>query len=106
LAIGFSGKPYQMLASWEDASYRDVYLLDFKAGLRKQMLLKKAFTVDLSPEGKYLYWYEGGDKAWYLLDLAKSLIRCLTCLSWWLSIMKNMTLLHPGPIWNCRLDQG
>lgn len=78
IAIGYSDLPYQLLESWESANYKDIYLLDLKTGVRKKTLNKKPFTVELSPEGKYLYWYETGDKAWYLLDLGKSLIRNLT----------------------------
>ncbi len=78
LAVGYCDKPYQMLTSWEDANYRDVYLLDLKSGIRKQVLQKKAFTADLSPDGKFIYWYEGAEKAWYIMDLLKSQIRCLT----------------------------
>jgi len=78
LAIGYSDLPYQMLGSWESANYKDIYLLDLKTGVRKKTLTKKPFTADLSPDGKYLYWYESQDKAWYLLDLNKSLIRNLT----------------------------
>ena len=79
LAVGYSYKPYEILASWEDASYRDVYLIDLKSGVKKQVLTKKAFASDISPDGKYIYWYEGNERAWYCMDLAKSQTRCLTC---------------------------
>jgi len=78
VAIGFSDQPYEMLSSWDDAGYRDLYLLNVKTGDRRDMLKKKPFTIDISPEGKYIYWYEGGEKAWYCMDIAKSQIRCLT----------------------------
>jgi len=70
LAIGLADKPYEKLTSWEEARYRDLYLIDLKTGTRKLLLQKKAFSGDISPAGKYIYWYEGEEKAWYCMDLA------------------------------------
>ncbi|MEI7421335.1 MAG: prolyl oligopeptidase family serine peptidase [Prolixibacteraceae bacterium] len=78
LALGFAEKPYQMLTSWEEARYRDVYLIDLKTGIKKLILQKKAFSTDISPAGKYIYWYEGNEKAWYCMDVAKMQRKCLT----------------------------
>ena len=69
LAIGLSDKPYEKLTSWEEARYRDLYLIDLKIGTTKLLLQKKAFSGDISPAGKYIYWYEGEEKAWYCMDL-------------------------------------
>lgn len=78
LAIGLAEKPYQKLTSWEEARYRDLYLIDLKTGTKKLLLEKKAFTSDISPAGKYIYWYEGDEKAWYSMDLLKMQRKCLT----------------------------
>ncbi len=78
VAIGFAEKPYEMLSSWEEASYRDVYLIDLKTGTKRSVLTRKSFTAELSPEGKYLYWYEANDKAWFCMDLAKGEKKNLT----------------------------
>jgi dipeptidyl aminopeptidase/acylaminoacyl peptidase len=79
LAIGFAEKPYEKLSSWEGASYRDVYLVDLKTGVKKLVAKKKSFPGDFSPDGKYIYWYEGEEKAWYCMDLVKLQPKCLTC---------------------------
>ena len=78
VAIGFAEKPYEILSSWEEASYRDVYLLDLKTGAKKIILSKRSFTTDISPDGKYIYWYEATEKAWYCMDLVKFQHRSLT----------------------------
>ena len=78
LAIGYSEKPYEILSSWEEASYRDIYLIDLKTGTKKLMLTKRSNMTDLSPDGKYLYWYEANDKAWYCMDLIKFQTKNLT----------------------------
>ena len=77
IAIGFAEEPYEKLSSWEEANYRDVYLLDLKTGSKRLLLQKKSFTTDLSPGGKYLYWYEGSEKAWFCMDLVKFYTRIL-----------------------------
>ena len=78
IAIGFANKPYEKLASWEDANYRDVYLLDMNVNTKKLVLTKKAFTIDISPDGKYIYWFEGLEKAWYCMDVSTMQKQCLT----------------------------
>ncbi len=78
IAVGYSDKPYEILSSWEDARYRDAFLIDLKTGVRKLIFKKTPNNTDLSPDGKYLYWYEGKEKAWYAMDLLKMQSRCLT----------------------------
>ena len=78
VAIGYSEKPYEKLSSWEEASYRDVFLIDLKTGAKKLLLKKKSFSCDISPDGKYLYWYEGTEKAWHCMDLLKFQEKSLT----------------------------
>ncbi len=78
MAIGYSSKPYEILSSWEEASYRDVWLIDVKTGAKKLMFKKRSFPGDISPDGKYLYWYEGIEKAWYCMDLIKFQTKVLT----------------------------
>jgi dipeptidyl aminopeptidase/acylaminoacyl peptidase len=71
VAIGYADQPYELESSWEESSFRDVYLVDLKTGTRKLVFKKAAMSGDISPEGKYLYWYEGSEKAWYCMDLVK-----------------------------------
>ncbi len=78
LAIGYAEKPYEILSSWEETSYRDVFLLDLKTGSKKLLLTKKSNMTDISPDGKYLGWYEAAEKAWYCMDLVKFERKCLT----------------------------
>lgn len=71
VAIGFSDKPYELESSWEETSYRDVYLLDLKSGTKKLVFKKASMSGDLSPDGKYLYWYGADERAWFCMDLIK-----------------------------------
>ncbi len=78
IAVGFADKEYEILTSWEEANYRDAYLIDLKTGVRKLISKKKEFSTELSPDGKYLYWYNGTEKAWNVMDLVKMQPKNLT----------------------------
>ncbi|MBN1273337.1 MAG: S9 family peptidase [Candidatus Aminicenantes bacterium] len=59
--------PYSKMVAY-DGWYYDIYVIDPQTGQRtlvKQMLYDGA---RLSPEGKYLYWFESGN--WYVYDIA------------------------------------
>lgn len=79
LALGYAEAPYEKLSSWEGENYRDIYLLDLRTGSKKQLMKKRSSATELSPEGKYLYYYEATEKAWYCMDLVKYQTKCLTC---------------------------
>jgi len=68
-AIAFNSAPYEKLMSWEGFMYRDVYLVNMMNGARNLLLHKKAQRVDLSPDGKYVLWYEMNDSSWYAHDI-------------------------------------
>ena len=77
-ALGYSGKPYEILASWEGTNYRDVYLVDLKTGIRKLLLKKHPASADLSPSGKYLLFYQNSDSTWNTLQIATGKKFCIT----------------------------
>ncbi|MCP2620347.1 prolyl oligopeptidase family serine peptidase, partial [Candidatus Aminicenantes bacterium AC-334-K16] len=65
IAWGQTIVPYTKLVSY-DGSYYDVYLVDPQTGTRtlvKKKLFRRAY---LSPQGKYVFWFEKGD--WYIYD--------------------------------------
>ena len=64
-ALGLTYKPYLKLQSWEDAEYKDVYLLNLKTGARTLVAEKIKYGIDISPMGNYLLWYEITDSSWY-----------------------------------------
>ena len=77
-SLGLTNKPYEMLSSWEGTSYRDVYLVDLKTGIRKLLLKKHPSVAELSPAGKYLLFYEISDSTWNTLQVATGKKFCLT----------------------------
>ncbi len=63
--LGSSGVPYAKLVTW-DGRYNDFYLVDLASGKREQLITANQGRPSLSPDGKFLSWYEDGD--WYLMD--------------------------------------
>jgi dipeptidyl aminopeptidase/acylaminoacyl peptidase len=68
-ALGTSDLPYRMLSSWVFPAYNDIYVVDVNSGTQSQHLGKLQGTASLSPGGKYLYWWDRGDLAWYVKAL-------------------------------------
>ncbi len=77
LALGISDLPYRQLISW-DRGYDDVYLVDLSDGSRKKVLEKTPWGADFSPGGKYLLYFDDGDKDWYTYRIADGNIVNLT----------------------------
>ncbi|MGD2135256.1 MAG: prolyl oligopeptidase family serine peptidase [Gemmatimonadales bacterium] len=64
IAVGTSDLPYRKLISWDFPSYRDVYLVDVERGTRQPVLERTQANPELSPEARYLYWYDNQERAW------------------------------------------
>ncbi|KPK80604.1 MAG: hypothetical protein AMS27_16690, partial [Bacteroides sp. SM23_62_1] len=78
VVLGYAWKPYAKLSSWEASRYQDVYIINMETGAKELVLGKKSSFVDLSPNGKYLLWYEENDSSWYAHDIAKDKLISLT----------------------------
>lgn len=78
IVLGFARKPYAKLMSWEAARYQDVYIIDMLTGTKDLVLGKKSSTIDLSPNGKYILWYEQNDSSWYAHNIAEDRLISLT----------------------------
>jgi len=62
--LGYDETPYLRASNWTGKSDRDFYLVDFKSGIKRQMVTEKSY-VRLSPDGKYIIWYEPADSSYY-----------------------------------------
>jgi dipeptidyl aminopeptidase/acylaminoacyl peptidase len=78
IALGETGRPYRQLISWESIDYYDYYLVDVNTGEKELVLEKKSFKPQLSPEQKYLLYYDHVDSNWFALDVETRVIRNLT----------------------------
>ncbi|HUF49314.1 MAG TPA: prolyl oligopeptidase family serine peptidase [Longimicrobiales bacterium] len=73
-AIGTSNLPYRQATSWGEGG-SDVYLVDARTGEATMLLEYSRSSASLSPEGKYLTWFDGDRQAWFLMDLKDRTVR-------------------------------
>jgi dipeptidyl aminopeptidase/acylaminoacyl peptidase len=78
LAIGTDNRAYQIEGSWESPNYTDVYLVDVATGTRTLFLERSQGTPSLSPGGRYLTWYQPGERTWFAHDLTTGTTRSIS----------------------------
>ena len=67
VALGASNMPYRQRLSWDWPRYNDYYVVDVETGARRKLLEGLQGSAELSPEGKYLTWWDGGELAWFAM---------------------------------------
>lgn len=72
LAIGRDQSPYELEFSLTGASYQDIYVIDLKTGERKLALKKNRWSFGLSPDTRYLLYYQDGHFFSYELATGQS----------------------------------
>ncbi|MDA3839701.1 MAG: hypothetical protein PF572_01300 [Patescibacteria group bacterium] len=68
--LAYTNLPYSVQIMWEGYPYHnDFYLINIKTG--KSELIKKdcRATPNVSPNGKYLYWYSAIDTSWNTFNI-------------------------------------
>jgi dipeptidyl aminopeptidase/acylaminoacyl peptidase len=75
VALGTSDVPYLIETTWGER-FRDVYVVDLQKGGRKLVASKLRGQPSLSPDGRYVAFYD--DKQWRLYDVAAGATRALT----------------------------
>ncbi|MEM7476264.1 MAG: prolyl oligopeptidase family serine peptidase, partial [Planctomycetota bacterium] len=62
-----SSKKYDKMLSWDIQGFSDWYLVDLKTGKRSLVAEKRRGSPSLSPEGKFIYWWDGEQKTWHCM---------------------------------------
>ncbi len=78
VAVGIDGRPYALMGSWESPNYRDQYLVDVTTGERQIVEEMSQGTGSISPEERFMTWYEPADSAWYARELETGQVRNLS----------------------------
>ncbi len=68
--LAWTDSPYRKNYSWDIQIGRDLYLVDFRDGSRTLVERNASGFPSLSPEGRYVYWYDGRDSSWVAYDVA------------------------------------
>ena len=63
-ALGYNELPYLRELSWTGTRNRDYYIVDVKSGIKREIADCKSY-VRISPQGKYVVWYEPADSSFY-----------------------------------------
>lgn len=91
VGIGRDGERYGIESSWESPNFSDIYQVDLATGERTLLLERSRGFPSLSPEGRYLTWYEASDSTWYAREMATGEVR-------------NLSAMVPHPLWNVLND--
>ncbi len=67
--LGTSGLPYRQLISWDSPAYQDVYTIDVHTGESRLVLEKLQGEAEVSPGGKYVFWWNNVDLAWFAYSI-------------------------------------
>lgn len=77
-AIGVSDYNYRKQITWEGFSLNDLYKIDLSTGQKEKVESALRGNIRLSPKGKYAYWYNNSDSAWFTYAFADEEIRKVT----------------------------
>jgi hypothetical protein len=69
--LAWTDAPYRRNYSWDVQIGRDLYLVDFSTGDKTLIEKDASGSPDISPEGKYVLWYDGRDSSWVAFDIAE-----------------------------------
>ncbi|MCB8932583.1 MAG: S9 family peptidase [Chthonomonadaceae bacterium] len=76
-ALGTSNLPYRQLTSW-DTTYVDVVLVNVSDGSRRRILEQLDGQATLSPECRFVSWFDQATLAYYAMDVATGKIVVLS----------------------------
>ncbi|PZX51904.1 dipeptidyl aminopeptidase/acylaminoacyl peptidase [Algoriphagus chordae] len=69
--IAWTDAPYRINYSWDVQTGRDLYLVDFNDGSKTLIEKDASGFPSISPDGNYVYWYDGRDSSWVAYDVAQ-----------------------------------
>ncbi|EOZ92596.1 putative acylaminoacyl-peptidase [Indibacter alkaliphilus LW1] len=78
IGIGVDDSPYRRSYSWDIQIGKDVYIVNLENGHRYLMMENLSGNPQLSPEGKFVYWYSMKDSSWIAFDLASRSFKNMT----------------------------
>ncbi len=77
--FGRNAETYRMEVSWDGFPLRqDIYMINVETGDRHQITEGVRGNGDISPGGRYLYWFNVEDTAYYSYNIAHDTIICIS----------------------------
>ncbi|WP_340114344.1 alpha/beta hydrolase family protein [Maribellus mangrovi] len=77
--LAWSNRPYAVQSMWEGSPrHLDFYLIDINTGEAEKFKEDCRARPMVSPEGKFVYWYDAMDTTWITYDIANGKEYCIT----------------------------
>ncbi len=70
LAVASTNLPYRKSLSWDVQGFQDSYLVNLKTGQREKVLENSRANPRMSPEGKYMTWWDAEQQKWFAMPTA------------------------------------
>ncbi|MEL7498670.1 MAG: prolyl oligopeptidase family serine peptidase [Planctomycetota bacterium] len=72
MVVASTDVPYRKMMSWDIPGFRDTYLVDLTTGDREVIIKKSKAAGSLSPNGKFVTWFDAEQKKWYAISTGKN----------------------------------
>lgn len=63
-ALGVDARPYEWASTWESPGTKDLYAVDVRTGARRLLVKGAKAQASISPDGKYVAWYDAPKGEW------------------------------------------
>jgi dipeptidyl aminopeptidase/acylaminoacyl peptidase len=87
VGVAVTNMPYRKQVSWDSPGYYDVYVFDAETGGHRLILEGIRARAQLSPDAKYVTWWDGHALAWFAADVENG-------------NPVNLTSQIPNPVYN------
>ena len=64
-ALANTDLPYRKMMSWDLPGFNDAWLINLDTGKRERILERVKWFAGMSPEGKYITWFDGEKQNWF-----------------------------------------
>lgn len=78
IALVSTGEPYGTERMWSGKNKQDVFTRHMQSGITTPLVKANANRMRISPAGKYAYWYNEADSAWFTCLLRENKVYKLT----------------------------
>lgn len=78
VALGLSTMPYRKLISWDGENYTDAFIIDIKTGKAKKILDNVKGSPVLSPNSRFVLWYDERKLQWFTYNVKTEVITNIT----------------------------
>jgi dipeptidyl aminopeptidase/acylaminoacyl peptidase len=86
-ALAVTNVRYRKRSSWDTPGWSDIHLVNVYTGERQPLMEEVRINADLSPDGRYLTWWDYQEHAWFAMSVESN-------------TMVELSAGIPYPVWN------